>query len=73
MALSVAHFNMLSQLDAAKLEQRIIMQKRVDKRVQELEAVRKIVQRKKDAALIEFFFAFQVFLAGAFISALWYA
>jgi hypothetical protein len=30
-------------------------------------------QRKKDAALIEFFFAFQLFLAGAFLTAMWHA
>ena len=49
------------------------MAQRANKRAQELDYMRKVIQRKKDAALIEFFFAFQVFLAGAFITALWHA
>lgn len=69
MAISVAHMS----LEFVKQEQRDIMAQRAEKRVQELETVRKVIQRKKDATLIEFFFAFQLFLAGAFVSALYYA
>ena len=73
MALSVAHFNMYSQLESVKQQQRDIMAQRAEKRAQELEYMQRVVHRKKDSALIEFFFAFQVFLAGAFISAMYYA
>lgn len=69
MAISVAHMS----LEFVKQEQRDIMTQRAEKRVQELQAVRNVIQRKKDATLIEFFFAFQLFLAGAFVSALYYA
>jgi hypothetical protein len=69
MAISVAHMS----IEHVKQEQRDIMQKRANKRAQELDNIRKVIQRKKDAALIEFFFAFQLFLAGAFVTAMWHA
>lgn len=73
MALSVAHFNMYSNLEIVKQEQRNIMAQRANTRAMELQAVRKVIQRKKDSTLIEFFFAFQLFLAGAFVTAMYYA
>ncbi len=69
MALSVAHMS----IEHVKQEQRNIIAMRANKRAQELDYMRKVIRRKKDAALIEFFFAFQVFLAGVFITALWHA
>jgi len=69
MAISVAHMS----LESVKQEQRDIMAQRANKRAQELDNIRKVIQRKKDAALIEFFFAFQLFLAGAFVTAMWHA
>lgn len=69
MALSVAHMS----IEHVKQEQRNIIAMRANKRAQELDYMRRVIQRKKDAALIEFFFAFQVFLAGVFITALWHA
>jgi hypothetical protein len=69
MALSVAHMS----IEAVKQEQRNFIAIRANKRAQELDYMRKVIQRKKDAALIEFFFAFQLFLAGAFLTAMWHA
>ncbi len=69
MALSVAHMS----IEHVKQEQRNIIAMRANKRAQELDNIRKVIQRKKDAALIEFFFAFQMFLAGAFLTAFWHA
>ena len=69
MALSVAHMS----IEHVKQEQRNIIAMRANKRAQELDNIRKVIQRKKDAALIEFFFAFQLFLAGAFVTAMWHA
>jgi hypothetical protein len=69
MALSVAHMS----LEIVKQQQRDIMKTRAIKRAQELDALRKVIHRKKNDALIEYFFAFQVFLAGAFITAMWHA
>ena len=73
MAISVAHFNMYSQLESVKQEQRDIMAMRAEKRVQELQAVRNVIQRKKDSAIFEYIFFFQIFLVGAFVSAMYYA
>ena len=73
MALSVAHFNMYSKLEFVKQEQRDIMAQRANTRVMELQAARNVILRKKDATLIEFFFAFQLFLAAAFVTAMYYA
>jgi hypothetical protein len=69
MAISVAHMS----LEFVKQEQRNIIAMRANKRALELDKLRKVIQRKKDAALVEFFFAFQLFLAGAFITAMWHA
>jgi hypothetical protein len=69
MAISVAHMS----LEFVKHEQRNIIAMRANKRALELDKLRKVIQRKKDAALVEFFFAFQLFLAGAFITAMWHA
>ena len=69
MALSVAHMS----IESVKQEQRDIMALRAEKRAQELEYMQRVIHRKKDSALIDFFFAFQIFLAGAFLSALFYA
>ena len=66
MALSVAHMS----LELVKQIERTKMQHRASIRAQELERIRRVIQRKKDAALIEYFFAFQVFLASAFITAM---
>ena len=60
-------------LESVKQQQRDIIQQRAEKRAQELDYMYRVVHRKKDSTLIEFFFAFQVFLAGAFISAMYYA
>jgi len=69
MALSVAHMS----IEAVKQEQRNFIAIRANKRAQELDNLRKVILRKKDAALIEFFFAFQLFLAGAFLTAMWHS
>jgi hypothetical protein len=69
MALSVAHMS----IEIVKQEQRDIMAQRANTRVQELQAARNVILRKKNAALIEFFFAFQLFLAAAFVTAMYYA
>jgi len=71
MAISVAHFIM--SLESVKQEQRIIMQKRADKRAQELEQIRIVIHRKKDSDILEYIFTFQVFLVGALVASLWYA
>jgi hypothetical protein len=71
MAISVAHMYM--SLESVKQEQRNIMAQRAEKRVQELQAVRKVIQRKKDSAIFEYIFFFQLFLVGAFVSAMYYA
>ena len=69
MALSVAHMS----IEIVKQQQRDIMAQRANTRVMELQAARNVILRKKDATLIEFFFAFQLFLAGAFVTAMYYA
>jgi hypothetical protein len=70
MALSVAHMS----IELVKQEQRIIMAQRAEQRAKELQVIYNVIQRKRDNAnLVDFFFAFQVFLAGAFVSALYYA
>ena len=69
MALSVAHMS----IEAVKQEQRNFIAIRANKRAQELDNLRKVILRKKDAALIEFFFAFQLFLAAAFLTAMWHS
>jgi len=73
MAISVAHFNMYSQLESVKQEQRDIIQKRAEKRAQELDYMYRVVHRKKDSAILDYIFFFQVFLAGTFVSAMFYA
>jgi demethoxyubiquinone hydroxylase (CLK1/Coq7/Cat5 family) len=70
MALSVAHMS----IELVKQEQRIIIAKRAEQRAKKLQVIYNVIQRKRDNSnLVEFFFAFQVFLAGAFVSALYYA
>ena len=69
MALSVAHMS----IEIVKQQQRDIMAQRANTRVMELQAARNVILRKKDATLIEFFFAFQLFLAGTFVTAMYYA
>ena len=70
MALSVAHMS----IELVKQEQRIIIAKRAEQRAKELQVIYNVIQRKRDNSnLVDFFFAFQVFLAGAFVSALYYA
>jgi len=72
MSIAVAHMS----IEIIKQQQRDLIAKRADKRAQELESIRNRILRKQDHNLnrfIEFFFSFQIFLAGAFIAALYYA
>jgi hypothetical protein len=73
MALSVAHSIMFSKIELIKQEQRDIMALRADKRAKELQALRKVIHRKKDSDILEYIFFFQVFLVGTFVSAMYYA
>ena len=70
----MAHMN---SLELVKLQQRAIMSQRADKRVMELNIIRDLIQRKRFRRtadfIIECIFGFQIFLVGAFVSALWYA
>lgn len=70
--MSIAHMS----LEFVKQQQRDILAKRAEARVHELESIRKLILHKRIrecSNLIEFFFSFQLFLAGAFIAALFYA
>jgi hypothetical protein len=69
MAISVAHMS----IESVKQEQRDIMAQRAEKRAQELEYMYRVVHRKKDSAIFDYIFFFQVFLAGTFVSAIYYA
>ena len=73
MAISVAHFIMFSKVELVKQEQRDIMALRADKRANELQALRKVIHRKKDSDILDYIFFFQVFLVGTFVSAMYYA
>jgi hypothetical protein len=72
MSIAIAHMS----IEIIKQQQRDLIAARADKRANELDSIRKVILRKRiqdQTNLIEFFFSFQVFLAGAFISALYYA
>jgi hypothetical protein len=72
MSISIAHMS----LEIVKQQQRDILAKRAEARVHELESIRKVILRKRIreySNMIEFFFSFQLLLAGAFIAALYYA
>jgi hypothetical protein len=73
MALSVAHCIMFSKIELVKQEQRDIIALRADKRAKELQALHKVIHRKKDSDILEYIFFFQVFLVGTFVSAMYYA
>jgi len=72
MSIAIAHMS----LEFVKQQQRDLMAKRAESRVHELESIRKLILRKRIreySNLIEFFFSFQLFLAGAFLAALYYS
>jgi hypothetical protein len=72
MSISIAHMS----IEIIKQQQRDIIAKRAESRIHELESIRKVILRKRIrecSNMIEFFFSFQLFLAGAFIAALYYA
>jgi hypothetical protein len=67
MSISIAHMS----LELVKHQPLDNMSKRAVDRVNELETIRKIIQRKhlrEHYNFIDFFFAFQFFLVGAFIA-----
>ena len=71
MSIAIAHMS----LEIVKQQQRDLIAARADKRVQELIYLRNSIVRKRlqdNSNLVDFFFAFQIFLAGAFITALFY-
>jgi hypothetical protein len=67
----------MNSLELVKLQQRAIMSHRAEKRAMELDHLRAVIQRKRFHRtadfIIECIFGFQIFLVGAFVSALWYA
>jgi hypothetical protein len=71
--MSFAHMS----IEIVKQQQRDLMAQRADKRAQELIYLRNVIQRKRfhrtTDFVVECIFTLQLFLAGAFISALWYA
>ena len=72
MSIAIAHMS----LEFVKQQQRDIIAARADKRAQELIYLRNTIIRKRihdNSNLVDFFFAFQIFLAGAFIAAFCYA
>ncbi len=64
-------------IELVKQQQRDLMSERADKRAQELIYLRNVIQRKRfhrtTDFIVECIFSFQLFLAGAFISALYYS
>jgi len=72
MSIAVAHMS----IEIIKQQQRDLIAKRAESRIRELESIRNVILRKRIrecSNLVEFFFSFQIFLAGAFIAALYYA
>lgn len=71
--MSFAHMS----IEIVKQQQRDLIAERADKRAQELIYLRNVIHRKRfhrtTDFIVECIFTFQLFLAGAFISALWLA
>lgn len=73
MSIAVAHMS----IESIKQQQRDLIAKRADKRAQELIYLRNVILRKRfhrtTDFIVECIFSFQLFLAGAFVSALYYS